>query len=31
VKPADAEAIPHEYMPLLKFRAWLAQYGLSSS
>jgi ribose transport system substrate-binding protein len=31
VKPADAEAIAHEYMPLSKFRAWLAQYGLSSS
>ena len=31
VKPQDAAAVPHEYMPLSTFREWLATYGLSSS
>jgi ribose transport system substrate-binding protein len=31
VKPDDAAAVPHEYMPLSTFRAWLAAHGLSSS
>jgi len=31
VKPADIGGGNHEYMPLSAFRAWLAQYGLSSS
>jgi ribose transport system substrate-binding protein len=31
VKPADVPGNGHETMPLSKFRAWLATYGLSSS
>lgn len=31
VKPDDTAAVPHEYMPLSTFRAWLASHGLSSS
>lgn len=30
VTPEDA-AVPHEYLPLSKFREWLASHGLSSS
>ena len=31
VKPADIPGSGHEYMPLSRFREWLATYGLSSS
>jgi DNA-binding transcriptional MerR regulator len=31
VKPADVHLEGYEYMPLSKFREWLATYGLSSS
>jgi ribose transport system substrate-binding protein len=31
VKPADIDIPGFEFMPLSKFRAWLATYGLSSS
>jgi ribose transport system substrate-binding protein len=31
VKPGDVEVDGYEYMPLSVFRAWLAEYGLSSS
>ena len=31
VKPADIPGSGHEYMPISKFREWLAKYGLSSS
>jgi ribose transport system substrate-binding protein len=31
VKPADIQGSDHEYLPLSRFRAWLATYGLSSS
>jgi ribose transport system substrate-binding protein len=31
IGPADAASVPHEYMPLSAFRAWLAAHGLSSS
>jgi len=31
VKPGDVTMEGYEYMPLGAFRAWLAQYGLSSS
>jgi ribose transport system substrate-binding protein len=31
VKPADVPGEGHEYLPLSKFRDWLATYGLSSS
>jgi len=31
VRPGDVEMDGYEYMPLSVFRAWLAEYGLSSS
>ena len=31
VKPADVQLEGYEYMPLSKFREWLAKFGLSSS
>ena len=31
VKPDDVPGTGHEYLPLSKFREWLATYGLSSS
>jgi hypothetical protein len=31
VKPADIDMPGVEYLPLTKFREWLASYGLSSS
>jgi hypothetical protein len=31
VKPEDIDIDGYEYLPLSRFREWLAQYGLSSS